>query len=126
VVHRHAAPVRPAHILVVDDDLLLRETVAAVLRGEGWRVTLAGTGRAALGAVTQQVPDLVLLDLRMPDLDGWQTLRRLRVIAPSLPVVIMTVAERTDTATAAAHGARFLAKPFTLDHLRTAVTSALA
>ena len=79
---------RPA-ILAVDDDPLIREAVRALLEGAGYDVRLACDGRLGLRAFHANPPDLVILDVMMPELDGWQTLERIRDLS-DVPVLMLT------------------------------------
>lgn len=76
-------------ILIVDDDPRLREVVRYALAREGYTVREAGDGRAALAAIAQQEPDLVVLDVLMPELDGIEVCRRIRADS-DLPVVFLS------------------------------------
>ena len=104
-----------ASILVVDDDALVRELVRGVLESAGHRVRTVDDGFAALRAVAAERPDCVVLDVRMPGLDGFEVLARLRALprGGSLPVLVLTAA--ADDATAwqswAAGGDCVLGKP---------------
>jgi CheY-like chemotaxis protein len=81
-------------VLVVDDDPDLLELVGEVLVDRGYRVALAHNGVEALERIDEEVPDLVLLDMRMPVMDGWTFARHLRERwGRSIPVVVMTAAE---------------------------------
>jgi CheY-like chemotaxis protein len=75
-----------AHVLVVDDDPTVSDVVRRYLQQDGCRVRLAPDGLAALAAVAAKCPDLVVLDLMMPGLDGLEVCRRLRFQLPGLPV----------------------------------------
>ena len=66
------------NLLVVDDDLLLRQTLEDFLTGEGYEVRLAANGGMALRFAGEDPPDLILLDIRLPDMDGFEVCRRLR------------------------------------------------
>ncbi|MGA3158060.1 MAG: EAL domain-containing protein [Steroidobacteraceae bacterium] len=79
-------------ILLADDDALLREIAAATLQQAGYEVTTAASGEAALTAAAQQLPDLALLDVDMPDGDGYQACSRLRALpgGRDLPIVMVT------------------------------------
>jgi len=79
-------------ILVVDDDEMVRLNLEAVLRMEGYGVRTAESGPEALGAASTAVTDLIVLDISMPGMDGWETLRRLRRCPETshLPVVALT------------------------------------
>ena len=112
----------PCHVLVVDDDAEIRETVLAVLRDEGCAVAAAADGREALEQIAASPPRVLLLDMRMPVLDGWGVAAELRARGIVVPTVVMTAA--TDArAWAAEIGAQaYLAKPFDLDRLVDTVT----
>ena len=79
-------------ILVVDDDELVRSSLDVALRMEGYQVSTADGGRAALEALERSSADLVVLDLSMPDLDGWETIARMRKTPrmANLPVVALS------------------------------------
>jgi DNA-binding response OmpR family regulator len=77
-------------ILVVDDEARMRHFVRLNLDLEGYQVSEAGNGLAALDKVREELPDLVLLDVMMPDMDGFETLERLRTFS-SVPVIMLTV-----------------------------------
>ncbi len=76
-------------ILIADDDILVRGSLAAVLECEGYAVDEAGDGREAVTRAIDHPPDLALLDLNMPQWDGWTALSQLRRLAP-FPIVIIT------------------------------------
>ncbi|HET8569468.1 MAG TPA: response regulator [Candidatus Limnocylindria bacterium] len=108
----------PARVLVVDDDRGIREFVSTVLTDEGYRVDEAVDGRDALAAAERDRPDLILLDMRMPVMDGWEFARTYRERpGPHAPIVIVTAAldVAKDAREIGADG--FLAKPFQLDDL---------
>src|SRR3954452_21128292 len=79
-------------ILVVDDDPTILATVSEALDLEGFPVVTATNGAEALAELTRQLPTLVLLDMRMPGLDGWGFMRSIREQGLSLTVVVMTAA----------------------------------
>ncbi len=80
---------RRASILVVDDERDIRELVELLLRRAGHEVRTAADGRAAMRAFHADPPDLVILDITMPELDGWQTLERIRDLG-NVPVLVLT------------------------------------
>lgn len=77
-------------ILVVDDDRTIRESLADVLKLEGYETRVAESGRVAVQQVLERAPDLILLDLNMPDTDGWQAFEIMARLVPSVPVVVIT------------------------------------
>ncbi|MBO9533833.1 MAG: response regulator transcription factor [Solirubrobacteraceae bacterium] len=79
------------HVLVVDDEPDVRSLVRLLLERAGYHVSEAVDGRAALRHIFSEVPDLVLLDVTMPDIDGWQTLQRIRDVT-DVPVIMLTAA----------------------------------
>jgi PleD family two-component response regulator len=78
-------------ILIADDDAAIRESLAAVLRSEKYQVRLAENGRVAVREFLQGPPDLVLLDLNMPDTDGWRAFEVMARLAPYVPVAVITL-----------------------------------
>jgi excisionase family DNA binding protein len=108
-------------VLVVDDDPEVRQVVMANLEAEGYSVREAGSAAEGLAALEEVAPDLLLLDVMMPEVDGWEMLRQVqeRFGVGAIPVLVFsgTVEERT-VSDAAARGARgFLGKPFDLQRL---------
>ncbi len=111
-------------ILVADEEPIILDLLAAVLRDEGYATLAARDGPEALEMAARARPDLVLMDVMMPGLDGREVVRRMRE-RPELdgvPVVLMSAAAPVDPA---ALGVAFLPKPFDLDRLLRAVTAAL-
>ena len=85
-------------ILVVDDDASVLAAFERFLGDQGYRTVLASRGEEALARLPSEAPDVVVMDIRMPGLSGLETARRIREIAPRLPVIIMTGHATTDTA----------------------------
>ncbi len=106
-------------VLVVDDDARLREYLRVKLEQGGYSVREAGSGEEALESIGHERPDLVLLDVVMPGLDGWQLLRRLQERHGSIPVIMFSgQADELSAAEAAERGARgFIGKPFDPEEL---------
>jgi len=77
-------------ILIVDDDAMIRESLAVVLQTENYDVRLADNGRAAIRTFLDGPPDLILLDLNMPDTDGWKAFEVMARLAPYVPVIVIT------------------------------------
>ncbi len=106
---------------MVDDDPGVRGFVAMVLRAEGYRVLTAADGVEALEWIARQRPDLVLLDLAMPVMDGWQVLHTLRERRVNVPLVFMSAGYNARVE-AERHGADgYLGKPFTRAELLAVV-----
>jgi two-component system NtrC family response regulator/two-component system nitrogen regulation response regulator GlnG len=103
-----------AQILIVDDDSQLRLSFERLLRSEGHEVRVAASGEAGVETVRTQVPDLVVMDVRMPGMNGLQAFQRMREIEPRLQVIIMTAFASTDTAIEATKLGAFdyVLKPF--------------
>jgi two-component system, chemotaxis family, chemotaxis protein CheY len=113
--------VSPAPILVVDDDPAIRSTIADILDLEGYLVEEATNGAEALAAIERQTPSLVLLDMRMPVLDGWGFAQALHERGIALPIVVMTAAQDARRWANEIGAAGHLAKPFDLIDLLAAV-----
>jgi len=116
-----------ATILVVDDEESIRSTLSGVLEDEGYRVLFANDGLAALEVVRNELPDLVLLDIWMPKLDGLATLGRLKEQYPTLTVIMMSGHGTIETAVRSTKlGAYdFIEKPLSLEKLIVQVHNAL-
>src|SRR3712207_6189305 len=106
-------------ILVVDDDALMRRSLAASLGQTGYSVEIAATGESAVQAVRRKAPDLVLLDVGLPGMDGMETLRALRHHEPNLAVILVTGRRRElDEIVGLEMGADdYITKPFDMDVL---------
>ena len=117
----------PARILVVDDEKLIRWSVGERLQRGGYEVLSAESGEEALEVMAAQTPDLVLLDVRLPGIDGLVTLQRALGQYPELAVLMMSAHSTVDIAVEAMkHGAiDFLVKPFPFQALDAAVDRAL-
>jgi len=118
----------PARILVVDDEKLIRWSVGERLQRGGYEVLSAESGEEALEVLAAQAPDLILLDVRLPGIDGLETLQRALTQAPELAVLMMSAHSTVDIAVEAMkRGAiDFLVKPFPFQALDAAVERALA
>lgn len=114
-------------ILIVDDEYGLSEVVADILNDEGFDVSIAIDGKRALATMAQQRPDLVLLDLVMPVLDGWSVLRSMRTDErlASVPVVLMTVLAESVPQEGQRLHQGVLYKPFTLPKLLETIRETL-
>jgi DNA-binding response OmpR family regulator len=111
----------PQRVLVVDDQEEIRELTATVLGAAGYDATAAASGREALRRVAEEAFDLVLLDINMPGMDGWETLRLLRADErlAELQVVMFSVkGELADKIHSLQEGASgYITKPFVVDEL---------
>ena len=117
-------PEQSRHILVVDDDPTILATVSETLDLEGYPVVTATNGEEALQEVDRSRPWVVLLDMRMPVLDGWGFMQALRERGLSLTVVVMTAAADARRWAAEIGAQGVLAKPFELDDLIAAIQRA--
>jgi CheY-like chemotaxis protein len=116
--------VEAALILVVDDERDIRSTVAEMLELEGYAVDEAVNGADALEAVERRTPDVILLDMRMPVLDGWGFARELRQRGRQIPIVVMTAARDASRWADEIAATAALSKPFGFDDLLRAVDEA--
>jgi DNA-binding response OmpR family regulator len=110
-----------APILVVEDDADIRETIAAILEMEGYAVELASNGEEAVTAIDQRQPSLVLLDMRMPVLDGWGFARVMRERGVQVPIIVMTAAQDAGRWAREIGAQGYIAKPFDLGDLLSQV-----
>jgi two-component system OmpR family response regulator len=103
-------------VLVVDDEASIVDAVATALRYEGFEVREATTGRAALAAAQENPPDLVVLDIMLPDLDGLEVTRRLRADGIRVPVLFLTARDSVEDKVAGltVGGDDYVTKPFSL------------
>jgi CheY-like chemotaxis protein len=108
-------------VLVVDDDTSILDTVSAILTGEGYDVVSAISGQEALEAVARKQPAVILLDMRMPVMDGWAVARALHAQGIDVPIVVMTAAESAKRWADEVGAEGFLSKPFGLDELLAVV-----
>jgi CheY-like chemotaxis protein len=118
---------QPTRILVVDDDAMLRDVVGAMLEMEGHVIEMAAGGSEALAAIAARRPHLVLLDLNMPGITGWDVIDRLKDDASPPPVIAMSgmEVEHADSFAVRPFVYGFLPKPFTQELLVKTCTRAL-
>lgn len=116
-----------AKILVADDETSHRQMIEAVLAAEGYEVTQAEDGQAAISAVEDRFYDLVIMDVRMPNVDGIQALQKIKQISPDIPVIIMTAYASVGSAVDALKSSAYdyLIKPLDIDELKILVDKAL-
>lgn len=118
----------PPLVLVVDDEENIRYLVESGLQLDGMNTVGAVDGRAALAAVTEHRPDLIVLDVMMPELDGFETLARLRDAGNRTPVIFLTARDATDDRVKGltAGGDDYVVKPFAIAELVARVRLRLA
>lgn len=111
----------PVKILVIEDDLIVARTIERSLRGEQYQVVLATSGAAGLNAARQAIPDLVILDVVMPGMDGYAVCRTMRADPQlaNVPILFLTARVKDDDRLAGfkAGADDYLCKPFNLDEL---------
>jgi len=110
---------QPMRVLVVDDENALSELLSMALRYEGWAVKTAAEGAAAVQLARSFRPDAVVLDVMLPDLDGFEVLKRLRAEAPDVPVLFLTARDAVEDRIAGltAGGDDYVTKPFSLEEV---------
>jgi two-component system chemotaxis response regulator CheY len=113
---------RGRKVLIVDDEAEIRSLIAMALQEEGYEVVVAPHGAAALSLVEREHPDVILLDLRMPVMDGWQFARTYHARpGPHAPIIVITAARSARESARPINAAAVLDKPFDLDDLLAAV-----
>jgi two-component system response regulator MprA len=112
---------RSGQVLIVDDDDALRETLAEALEYEGFTVQTAADGASALFTVLHSSPDLVLVDMRMPLLDGASFVRELRNRGVAAPILVMTASQDASMYAAEIRADGWVGKPFSLDEILPAI-----
>jgi DNA-binding response OmpR family regulator len=120
------AGVHPGRILVVDDETAIRDLIGTYLRDEGYQVDEAADGEAALAAVRREPPDLVVLDLRLPGIDGFEVLREIRATSSIYVIVLTARADEVDKLVGLELGADdYVTKPFSPRELVARVRAVL-
>ena len=117
---------RKTRVMLVDDERLYVESLAKVLRRRGFEVVVAFDGSSSIALAAEQDPDVVVLDMRMPNQDGIATLEELRSVIPSTPVILLTGHTDLESASAALErgAADVLLKPCPVDVLVPAIENA--
>jgi two-component system, OmpR family, KDP operon response regulator KdpE len=115
-----------ARILLVDDEVAIQRAVGPLLRARGYDVDIAGTGADALKAVAQRPPDLIVLDLGLPDIEGTDVCRRIRAASPVPIIVLSARSAEADKVNALDLGADdYITKPFGPEELLARIRVAL-
>ena len=116
-----------SNILVIDDDDQLRKSFEKLLAEEGYSVKSAPSGEAGLTRIQEEIPDLVVLDMRLPGMNGLETFQTIHEIEPKLPVIMMTAYGTTETAIKATKMGAFdyILKPFEIPDMLTVIAQAL-
>jgi two-component system OmpR family response regulator len=109
----------PLRALVVDDEPMLQDLLSMALRYDGWDVKSAANGIGAVRAAREFSPDVVILDVMLPDIDGLEVLRRLRGTDPDVPVLFLTAKDAVEDRIAGitAGGDDYVTKPFSLEEV---------
>jgi two-component system, OmpR family, response regulator len=109
----------PINVLVVDDEAVLAEMVSMALRYEGWNIATAGDGSSAIASARAQRPDVVVLDVMLPDMSGLEVLHKLREDNPQLPVLLLTAKDAVEDRIAGltAGGDDYVTKPFSIEEV---------
>ena len=109
----------PIRALVVDDEPSLGDLLSTVLRYEGWAVETALNGQAAVRSARATPPDVIVLDVMLPDLSGLEVLRRIRALHPHVPVLFLTAKDAVEDRVAGltAGGDDYVNKPFSLEEV---------
>lgn len=117
---------KPGHVLVIDDDIALLQVLELTLSEKGFAVTCATCGQQGIQRVFEERPDLVVLDIRLPDMDGWEVCRRIREKS-NVPVLMLTACqEQEDRIKGLSLGADdYLVKPFDIRELLLRVRAIL-
>jgi two-component system response regulator AtoC len=114
-------------ILIVDDDDVMRETLFDVLKRGGYEVYSVGSGNEALSVIKKNIIDLILLDMRLPDLNGLEVLKKIKEIDTEISVIIMTAFSDVQTAVLAMKSGayHYINKPFELEELKLLIEKGL-
>ena len=114
-------------ILIVDDDGVMQETLSGVLRKRGYEIFSVGSGNEALSMIKKNVIDLILLDMRLPDIDGLEVLKKIKEFDTEILVIMMTAFSDVQTAVLAMKSGAYdyINKPFELDELKLLIEKGL-
>jgi len=114
-------------ILVVDDELLIRDLLYDFFSGQGWNIAVAENGEKALDILHDRKIDILLSDIKMPEMDGLALSSRVKETHPDLPVILMTGYPSVDTAVSALRNqvADYIIKPFNINQLHKLIEAKL-
>ena len=114
-------------LLIVDDDEVMRDTLSDVLKKKGYEVSVASSGNEALSAIRKNIVDLIVLDMRLPDLDGIEVLKRVKEFDTEILVIMMTAYSDVQTAVSAMKSGayHYINKPFELEELTLLIEKGL-
>ncbi len=114
-------------ILIVDDDEVMQQTLSDVLKKRGYEIFLVGSGNGALSVIKKNVIDLVLLDMRLPDVDGIEVLKKVKELDTEILVIMMTAYSDVQTAVSAMKSGayHYINKPFELEELKLLIEKGL-
>ncbi len=109
----------PVRVLVVDDERTITDLLTMALRLEGWRIHAAASGQQAVSAAKRHEPDVIVLDVMLPDFDGLEVLRRLRAERIDVPILFLTARDAVEDRIAGltAGGDDYVTKPFSLEEV---------
>jgi DNA-binding response OmpR family regulator len=111
-------------VLVIDDDTSIRQVIAYALSDEGYQVDEASDGEAALDLVGRQHPDIILLDMKMPGMDGWQFARLYREqYGHQAPIIVLTAAQDAAQRGWDVNAESYVSKPFEIEVLVARVSA---
>lgn len=110
--------ISPRTVLAIDDDIDLLALMALILEEEGYLVRTAENGQQGLCAVEEGLPDLILLDMKMPVMSGWEFAQRFRArYGQQVPIVVVSAAEDAERSAREVGATDWISKPFDLDRL---------
>lgn len=117
----------PLKILIVDDDASIRDMLSIVLKKEGFTIDTAENGRTFLGKIKKNPYDLVISDIKMPDINGIELLKKIKQVNPQIPVIMITAyASTNDAVLAMKYGAEdYIIKPFNIEELKILINKSI-
>ena len=118
---------KEVNILIVDDELIVRETVRGLLGREGYRVDVAENGTIALTKIKKNLPDLILVDLKLPDISGLEILHIAKKIDPDICAIMITAHANVETAVKALEEGAYdyITKPFDMERVKLVIKKGL-